>query len=388
MNPSDPKSWSPETLAVHAGFEFDELTGAVMPPIYATSTYAQEAPAQTKGYDYSRGDNPTRTPLQSALAELESARGALAFGSGMAAIDAVLQTLQAGDHVLAGHDLYGGTVRLFNQVAVHRGLSFTYVDLAQPGALEGAMRPETKWVWFETPTNPMLSIIDIDHVVKTAHAAGAKVGVDNTFMSPILQSPLAMGADVVMHSITKFINGHSDVIMGCLMTNDEPFFERLKFIQKSVGAVPSPFDCFLVLRGIRTLALRMKQHEANGRAVAEFLAVHPAIKQVYYPGLASHPGHKIAARQQRGFGSMVSVVVDGGIEGATALMTGTRLFKLAESLGGVESLIQHPASMTHASLPKERREAVGIVDGLVRLSCGIEGTSDLVEDLRRALDSL
>lgn len=376
----------PETIAVHAGFHHDPAYGAVMPPIYQVSTYAQESPGQHKGYDYSRGDNPTRTPLQEALAALEGAAHGLAFSSGMAATDCWLNTLKTGDHVVAVNDLYGGTMRLFNRVAIDRGISFTYADLRDPAAFEQAIQPNTKWVWFETPTNPTLKIVDIAATCALAKAKGLRVGVDNTFMSPILQSPLALGADLVMHSMTKYINGHSDVIMGALMTNDAELYQRLKFIQLSIGAVPAPFDCFLALRGIRTLAIRMKQHCLNGAAVAEFLSTHPKVERVMFPGLPSDPGHDIAKRQNpNGFGGMLSFVVTGGLEGAKTVLENTQIFKLAESLGGVESLIEHPGLMTHASLGAEVRKANGIEDGLIRISCGIEHPDDLIADLDQAI---
>ncbi|MBL8061040.1 MAG: PLP-dependent transferase [Chthonomonas sp.] len=377
-----------ETLAVHAGFEQDAATGAVMPPIYQVSTYAQSAPGEHLGYEYSRTDNPTRTPLQDAIAELESAKHGLVFSSGLAAIDAVLNLLKSGDHVVACDDLYGGTGRLFSQVATNRGLEFTFADLTSEESLRAAMQPNTKLVWLESPTNPMLRVVDIAKVAKIAKSvsgAGVLVAVDNTFMSPMLQQPLGLGADIVMHSVTKYINGHSDVVMGALAINDDALHERLKFLQNSIGGVPAPMDCFLVLRGIRTLALRMAQHDRNGSAVAAFLSSHPKVEAVVYPGLVSHPDHALALRQQSGFGGMVSFYVRGDLNAAKRFLSGLRIFKIAESLGGVESLIEHPAIMTHASVPPERRLQLGILDNLIRISCGIEHSDDLIADLERGL---
>lgn len=373
-----------ETLAVHAGYEPEPATGAVMPPIYQVSTFAQQSPGQGTGYEYARTDNPTRTPLQKALAELEEAKYALAFASGLAATDAVLNTLRSGDHVIAGNDLYGGTFRLFTKVAQERGIAFDFVDL-NSSALDSAFRENTRLVWFETPTNPLLSIIDIARVSATAHDRGAKVAVDNTFMSPFFQNPLQHGADIVMHSMTKYINGHSDVVMGALMTSDDDLYQRLKFLQNAIGGVPGPWDCYLALRGIRTLALRMKAHGDNAMAVAQWLAQDSRIEEVLYPGLTNHPGHEIASRQARGFGGMLSFRVKGGLDQARKVLERVRLFTLAESLGGVESLIEHPGIMTHASIPKEQREAIGITDSLIRASIGIEHHEDLIADLDQAL---
>jgi cystathionine gamma-lyase len=373
-----------ETLAVHAGYEPEPATGAVMPPIYQVSTFAQQSPGQGTGYEYARTDNPTRTPLQKALAELEEAKYALAFASGLAATDAVLNTLRSGDHVIAGNDLYGGTLRLFTKVAQERGIAFDFVDL-NSSALDSAFRENTRLVWFETPTNPLLSIIDIARVSATAHDRGAKVAVDNTFMSPFFQNPLQHGADIVMHSMTKYINGHSDVVMGALMTSDDDLYQRLKFLQNAIGGVPGPWDCYLALRGIRTLALRMKAHGDNAMAVAQWLAQDSRIEEVLYPGLTNHPGHEIASRQARGFGGMLSFRVKGGLDQARKVLERVRLFTLAESLGGVESLIEHPGIMTHASIPKEQREAIGITDSLIRASIGIEHHEDLIADLDQAL---
>lgn len=373
-----------ETMAVHAGYDPEPTTGAVMPPVYQVSTFAQRSPGQGTGYEYARTDNPTRTPLQAALAELEGAAHALVFSSGLAATDAVLNTLKAGDHVLAGNDLYGGTYRLFSKVAVDRGLTFDFVDL-QSCELEDAFRPNTKLVWFETPTNPLLSVIDIRRVAGIAHTHGALVAVDNTFMSPFFQNPLKLGADLVMHSMTKYINGHSDVVMGCLMTSNEALYGRLKFLQNAVGGVPGPWDCYLALRGMRTLALRMKAHGENAMAVAHWLDQDPRIERVAYPGLPGHAGHDIAKRQASGFGGMVTFFVKGGLADARRMLERVKLFTLAESLGGVESLIEHPAIMTHASIPPEQRAAIGITDTLIRASVGIEHPDDLIADLDQAL---
>lgn len=378
----------PETLAVHAGFESDPATGAVMPPIYQVSTYAQSAPGEHLGYEYSRSDNPTRTPLQHAIAELEHAKFGLVFSSGLAAIDAVLNTLKAGDHVLAGNDLYGGTVRLFERVARDRGLTFSYSPMQDRAEIESHLRPETRLVWAETPSNPLLRLVDLDMIAQVAKKHGARLAVDNTFMSPMLQNPLQHGADIVMHSITKYINGHSDVVMGSLSVNDEALYQRLKFLQNAMGGVPGPMDCFLVLRGIRTLAVRMKQHCLAAQQVAEFLEQHPKVEKVIYPGLISHPQHALAVKQQRGFGGMISIVLRADLEGTKRFLSHVKLFKLAESLGGVESLIEHPAIMTHASLPPEKRKELGIDDAFVRLSCGIESGDDLCADLAQALQRL
>ncbi len=375
----------PETLAVHAGFDFDPATGAVMPPIYQVSTYAQSAPGQHQGYEYSRSDNPTRTPLQLAMAELEHAKHGLVFSSGLAAIDAVTNTLKAGDHVLAGDDLYGGTFRLFSKVTAHRGVEFSYAPLYSEEAIRAVIKPNTKLIWFESPTNPMLRLVDIALVSKVAKEHGILVGVDNTFMSPMLQNPLDLGADIVMHSITKYINGHSDVVMGALCVNDTALYERLKFLQNAVGGVPGPMDCFLVLRGIRTLAVRMKQHERAAGAVANFLSQHPKVEATIYPGLLSHPDHALAVKQQSGFGGMMSFYVRGDLSASTRFLSALKLFKLAESLGGVESLIEHPAIMTHASVPPEQRLALGILDNFIRVSVGIEHEDDLIADLEQAL---
>ena len=392
-----------ETAVIHAGVEPDPLTGAVMTPIYQTSTYAQASPGEHKGYEYSRTDNPTRTVLQDQLAHLEQGDKALVFASGLAATDAILNLFQSGDHVIAGDDLYGGTYRLFEKVATYRGLSFTFADLGNPSNLSDNWRPETKLVWFETPTNPMLNIFDIQKICKLAHEKGALVVVDNTFMSPYFQNPLALGADVVMHSMTKYINGHSDAVMGCLVMKDiqmkapkktwsdpnfsapKTLYARLKFLQNAIGAVPGPFDCWLVLRGIKTLAVRMERHAQNAQRIAQWLSEHPKIERVIYPGLPSHPGHELAKRQMKGFGGMMTFFLQGDLEESRRFLSSVKLFTLAESLGGVESLIEHPAIMTHASVPTEIRKQIGIHDNLIRVSVGIENADDLIADLDDAL---
>ncbi len=392
-----------ETKVIHAGVEPDPLTGAVMTPIYQTSTYAQSSPGEHHGYEYSRTDNPTRTVLQAQLAALESADHSLVFSSGLAAIDAVLNLLQAGDHVVAGDDLYGGSYRIFTKVAVHRGITFTFVNMNDEAALRAAFTPNTKLVWFETPTNPMLNVFDIKKVAAVGHEHKALVAVDNTFMSPYFQRPIELGADIVMHSMTKYINGHSDVVMGALMIKDckmsapkrmwtDPNFSaprtlyaRLKFLQNAVGAVPGPFDCFLVLRGIKTMALRMERHAQNAQKVAEYLEKHPKVERVIYPGLTSHPGHELSKVQSSGFGGMITFFIKGGLAESRKFLETVKLFTLAESLGGVESLIEHPAIMTHASIPPDLRKELGIHDNLIRVSAGIESINDILADLDQAL---
>lgn len=373
-----------ETRAVHAGIEPEATSGAVMTPIFQTSTYAQASPGEHKGYEYSRTDNPTRTVLQAQLADLESANHALVFSSGLSAIDAVLNTLSAGDHIVAGDDLYGGTYRLFTKVAERRGLQFSFVRAQDPAAVESAMSDRTKLVWLETPTNPLLNLVDVAAVRNIARQRGALVGVDNTFMSPYFQRPLELGADIVMHSMTKYLNGHSDVVMGALMMRDSDLYSRLKFLQNSIGAVPGPFDCWLVLRGLKTLALRMRQHAANAQIVAEWLERHPKVERVLYPGLPSHPQHELAKRQADGFGGMITFFVKGGLEESRRFLSTVQLHTLAESLGGVESLIEHPAIMTHASVPPEVRAEIGLTDNLIRISVGIEAAQDLIADLEHA----
>lgn len=373
------------TLAIHAGQRPDPTTGAIMTPIYCTSTYVQEYPAVTKdGYDYSRGKNPTRTALQDNLAALEGGRHGLCFSSGLSAIHALLSTLSPGDRVVCGDDLYGGTFRLFRRVFARYGLQFDVVDTTDLAATAAALSRPCRLVWLETPTNPMLRVTDLAAVAALAHKAGALVACDNTFASPYLQRPLELGCDVVMHSATKYLGGHSDVVMGALVLNDDALAEQLGFLQLAIGAVPGPMDCFLVLRGTKTLHLRMERHCSNARRVAEFLAGHARVEAVHWPGLPAHPGHAVARRQMRDFGGMLSFVLAGSVEDGMRFTTRTRVFALAESLGGVESLIEHPPSMTHASIPAEQRRAAGLHDGLIRLSVGVEDPEDLIEDLERA----
>jgi cystathionine gamma-lyase len=374
------------TRAIHVGQAPDPTTGAVITPIYQTSTYAQEGLGRHKGYEYSRSGNPTRTALEECLASLEGARHGLAFGSGLGAETTILHTLQSGDHVVAMDDLYGGTFRLFERVFRPLGLAFSYVDARDLDALKGALRPATRLVWVESPSNPLLKVVDIAAVSTIAHEAGARVVVDNTFLSPYFQQPLALGADLVVHSSTKYLGGHSDVVGGAVLLQDDALAEQMRFLENATGSVPGPLDCFLVLRGLKTLAVRMQAHERNAGRVARMLAEHPAVQAVYYPGLPSHPDHALAARRQHGFGGMLSFVVGGGKERAGAILERLELFTLAESLGGVESLAEHPASMTHASIPAERRAALGVSDGLIRLSVGIEDGDDLLADLRQALE--
>jgi cystathionine gamma-lyase len=373
------------TACVHAGVEPEPVTGAIMTPIFQTSTYVQPELGINKGFEYSRTDNPTRQALQKAFAALEGGNFGLAFSSGMAAIDALVATLKAGEHILACDDVYGGTFRLLKRVREQQGIRSDFVDFSDLGVVERHILPETRWLWIESPTNPLLKIIDIRAVCDLAHANGVRVAVDNTFMTPYFQHPLELGADLVMHSATKFLNGHSDVIMGCLIVNDDELYAQLKFIQNAVGGVPSPFDSFLVLRGLKTLAVRMQRHQENAFDVANMLVSHQAVNYVRYPGLRSHPQFELAKRQMSGFGGMISFELKGGLEAARTFVKRLRVFALAESLGGVESLCDHPAIMTHASVPKEQREKLGVSDGLIRLSVGIESAQDLVADLVQAL---
>jgi cystathionine beta-lyase/cystathionine gamma-synthase len=374
------------TRAIHVGQAPDPATGAVIVPIYQTSTYAQSEVGVHKGYDYSRTANPTRSALEACLASLDSGRFGLAFASGMAAEDTLLHLLETGSHVVASDDVYGGTFRLFHRVLERVGLRFTFVDASHTSNVTDAIEDQTRLIWLESPTNPLMKLIDIGAVSAAAHERGILVAVDNTFASPYCQRPLELGADVVHYSTTKYLGGHSDVVGGALVTSDSDLHERLKFLQNAVGGVPGPFDSWLVLRGLKTLALRMRQHSANALQVACFLEQHSSVQRVYYPGLASHPQHALAVRQMvGGFGGMLSFEVRGGVSAARELARRTRLFTLAESLGGVESLIELPALMTHASLPPERRAEVGIDDGLIRLSVGIEEGDDLVADLEQAL---
>lgn len=383
----DTAAWGLGTKAIHAGQAHDPSTGAVMPPIYATSTYAQSSPGVHQGFEYSRTHNPTRFAWERCVAGLEGGSRGFAFASGMAATATLLELLDSGDHVVAMDDLYGGSFRLFERVRRRSaGLDFSYVDMTDLAAFEAALTPKTKLVWIETPTNPLLKIVDIAAVADIAHRHGAKVVVDNTFASPMLQRPLEHGADIVMHSATKYLNGHSDMVGGiAVVGDDEALAEQVAFLQNSCGAVQGPFDSFLALRGLKTLHLRMKAHCENAQALAEFLQAHDAVEGVIYPGLPSHPQHELAKRQMDGFGGIVSVRLKGGFEAAKRFCERTRLFTLAESLGGVESLVNHPAVMTHASIPPENRARLGIDDGLVRLSVGVEGLDDLRADLGQAL---
>ena len=371
-----------ESLTIHAGVEPDPQTGAVMTPIYQTSTYAQDDVGRHRGYEYSRTDNPTRSALQAALATLEGGQYALAFASGMAATDTLLRLVAAGEHVICGDDVYGGTYRLFHNVLRAYGIDFSFVNTSDVQAVRQAMRPETRLIWLETPTNPMLRLSDIRQVAGVAHEAGAWLAVDNTFASPALQRPLGLGADFVVHSTTKYLGGHSDVVGGAIVIDDQEAYERLKFLQNAIGAVPGPQDCFLVLRGIKTLALRMERHCFNALRVAQFLSDHPAVDNVIYPGLESHPQHALGKAQMLGPGGMISFVLAGGEKAARAVTRKTRLFTLAESLGGVESLIELPAPMTHASVADS---PLAVDPGLVRLSVGIEHVEDLIADLAQAL---
>lgn len=377
------------TRVIHAGQGPDPLTGAVMQPIYQTSTYAQESPGVHKGFVYARGHNPTRFAYERCVADLENGERGFAFGSGMAAIATALDLFPAGTHVVAMDDVYGGTYRLFERVRKSSaGLSVSYVDLTNPAALEAAMRPETRLVWIETPTNPMLKVVDIAALSAIAHARGAVLGCDNTFASPYCQRPLDHGADIVMHSATKYLNGHSDVIGGMLVVRSKDLAERLQFLQNAVGGIQGPFDSFLALRGLKTLALRLERHCANAMALAEWFEAHPAIARVAYPGLKSHPNHAVAKRQMDAFGGMITVYLKGGLDAAKTMLERVELFTLAESLGGVESLIEHPGIMTHASIPLERRKELGVDDSLVRLSVGVEALADLRADLDQALRGL
>lgn len=389
MSPTrDDRRLHPETLAVHGGQRPDPLTGAVSVPIYQTSTYAQSAPGEHRGYEYSRTDNPTRTALQAALAVLEGGAHCRVFASGMAAADAVIRLLPAGSHIVCCDDLYGGSYRLFDKVHAQQGYAFSFVDLTDPAALGPALRAETRLLWLETPTNPLLKVLDLAALAAQCRARGVLVAVDNTFLSPIHQNPLALGADLVVHSTTKYINGHADVVGGAVIVSDPALDARLAFLQNAAGAVPGPQDCYLTLRGVKTLALRMRQHEANAAAVAAFLVRQREVERVLWPGLPTHPGHAVAARQACGFGGMISFVLAGGLPAARRFLGALSLFTLAESLGGVESLIELPAIMTHASVEPAVRARLGIADGLLRLSVGIEHAEDLIADLAAGFAAL
>ena len=375
------------TTAIHIGSEPDEATGAVTVPIYQTSTYAQDALGKNKGYEYARTQNPTRSALERNVAALEGARFGFAFASGMAAIDATLRLVKSGEHVVVSDNTYGGTARLFNRILTNYGLEFDYVDTSEPLNVEAAIKPNTKMVFIETPTNPVMIVTDLKEVSEIAHRAGARVVCDNTFMSPYLQRPLEFGVDIVVHSTTKYLNGHSDGVGGIVVLNDEDDANWIAFVQNSAGAILSPFDSWLVMRGTKTLALRMEQHDKSGRAVAAFLEEHPKVQKVYYPGSASHPQHALARRQQHGFGGMVAFDV-GSLANARTVLESVKLCTLAESLGGVETLISHPATMTHASVDEAKRLRIGITDGLVRISVGIEDTDDIIADLDQALEKI
>jgi cystathionine gamma-lyase/cystathionine beta-lyase len=374
------------TKAIHAGQEPDPVTGAIMTPIYQTSTYWQESPGKHKGYAYARGKNPTRTALENCIAALENGKHGLCFSSGMGATDAVIKLLQPGDEVITGNDLYGGTYRMFTKVFAKYGIKFHFIDLTDASNIKNYINSNTKLIWIETPTNPTMQIVDIAACAAIAQAHQLILAVDNTFASPYLQNPLDLGAHIVMHSVTKYLGGHSDVVMGALITKDDHLHEQLAFIHNSCGATPGPQDSFLVLRGIKTLHLRMKAHCENGKAIATFLRQHPKIEKVHWPGFEDHPNHAIAKKQMRDFGGMISIVLKGADLNETfRIASSFKVFSLAESLGGVESLINHPATMTHASIPKEEREKAGVVDNLLRLSVGVEDLDDLLDDLKQVL---
>lgn len=376
------------TRAIHAGQPPDPTTGAIMTPVYLTSTYVQEAPGKHKGYDYSRTANPTRSALEQNLAALESAAWGLAFSSGCGAANCVLDLFESGDHIVAGNDLYGGTYRLFQRVFAPHGLEFTFVDPTDLRALERALRPSTKLLWLESPSNPLLRVTDLAAAAALAHQHSVLVAVDNTFATPFLQQPLALGADLVVHSTTKYLGGHSDVVGGAVVGNDPGLHQRLAYLQNAVGATPGPFDCWLVMRGTKTLALRMERHCSNARRIAEWLGDHKRVSRVLYPGLKSHPQHAIARRQMKDFGGMISFEVKADLAASVRFVSSTKIFSLAESLGGVESLIEHPAAMTHASIPASERAKSGLSDGLIRLSVGVEDVEDLIEDLEGAFGAM
>ncbi len=373
-----------DTLAIHAGQPPDPTSGAVMQPIVLSSTFAQESPGAHKGYEYSRSGNPTRNALEACVAALEGGEHGFAFASGLGASTTLLSTLSPGDHILSGDDVYGGTFRLMDKVMKPLGIDSSFVDMTNLDRVREAIRPTTKLVWIETPTNPMLKIFDIAKIAEVARGAGARFVVDNTFATPILQRPLALGATAVLHSTTKYINGHSDVVGGAVVTSDAAFAERLRFLQNAMGAVPSPFDCYMVLRGLKTLGVRVRQANTSAASIAAKLAAHPQVSLVHYPGLETHPGHAVAKKQMKGFGAMISFVLEGGLAESKRFLSALEIFSCAESLGGVESLAEHPAIMTHASVPEAQRRELGIADGLVRLSVGIEAEEDLWGDLERA----
>ena len=374
------------TKAIHAGAEPDSSTGAIMTPIFQTSTYVQEYPGKHKGYAYARGKNPTRDALQKNIAALEDGKHCLCFSSGMGAIDAVIKLLRPGDEVITGDDLYGGSYRMFTKVFANYGIKFHFINMTEASNIKNYLNANTKLIWIETPTNPTMQIVDIEACAKIAKGANVLLAVDNTFASPYLQNPLALGADIIMHSVTKYLGGHSDVVMGALITNNDSVNEQLAFIHNSCGATPGPMDSFLVMRGIKTLHLRMERHCQNGRKIAEYLKTHPRIEKVYWPGFEDHPNHLIAKKQMRDYGGMISIVLkDASVEQTFKIASSFQVFSLAESLGGVESLINHPATMTHASIPKADRDKAGVVDNLLRLSVGVEDIEDLLADLKQAL---
>ncbi len=374
------------TKAIHAGADPDPSTGAIMTPIFQTSTYVQESPGTNKGYGYARGKNPTREALQKNIAALENGKHCVCFSSGMGATDAVMRMLRPGDEVITGDDLYGGSYRMFTKIYENYGIKFHFINLTNADNIKQYLNANTKLLWLETPTNPTMQIIDIEACSKIAKANNILLAVDNTFASPYLQNPLALGADIVMHSVTKYLGGHSDVVMGALITNDDKLHEQIYFILNSCGANPGPMDCFLVMRGIKTLHLRMERHCYNGRKIAEFLKTHPKIEKTYWPGFTDHPNHDIAKKQMRDFGGMISIVLKGAsLEETFKIASSFKVFSLAESLGGVESLINHPATMTHASIPKAERDKAGVVENLLRLSVGVEDVEDLIDDLKQAL---
>lgn len=376
-----------DTKVVRAGITPDPTTGAIVPPIYQTATYVLEEVDKLKGYDYTRSANPTREVLENNLAELDSGRFGVCFSSGMSAVDSVLKMFESGDHIICSDDVYGGVSRLFNNLLVNYDLKFTYVNSSNSQEVEDAIQENTKLIWIETPTNPLLKVTDLHAVGKIAKKHRILYGVDSTFSTPALLRPIEFGADITMHSTTKYLSGHNQIIGGVIITNEESIFEKMKFVQKTVGAVPSPFDCWLTLLGIKTLSLRMERHCENGLAIAEFLESHPKVKSVTYPGLKSHPQHEIAKEQMSGFSGMISMELKGGIPAGISLMNHVKLCSLAESLGAVETMITHPSTMTHVDVPKEEREARGLTDGLVRLSVGIEDKDDIIADLKQALDS-
>ena len=374
-----------DTQCVRAGVKPDPTTGAIVPPIFQTATYVLDEVGHDKGFDYTRSSNPTRQTLEAALAGIEGAAHAACFASGMSAVDAVVRTLDAGDHVVCSDDVYGGVSRLFNTILKRHGLEFTYVDTSFPDRVARAITPRTKLVWIETPTNPLLKVSDVRAVARVAHERQLPLAVDSTFATPAILRPLEWGADIVMHSTTKYLSGHNQIIGGCVLTNDPAFQQKMRYHQKSIGAIPSPFDCWLTLLGLKTLSLRMARHNENGLQVARFLEGHPKVARVIYPGLSSHPGHAVAREQMRGFGGMITFELCSGIEAGRTLMNSVRLCSLAESLGAVETMITHPATMTHVDVPRDERIARGLTDSIVRLSVGIESADDIIADLTQAL---